>query len=58
MSRKKLHSPTLSKVKHYLGAKEDLPDFEEFVAKACIKDLTLQEKVEEARKPLFLKRYE
>ena len=58
MSKKKLHSSTFSKVKHYFGEKHDLPDFEDYVVKACLKDLTLQEKVEEARKPLFLKRYE
>lgn len=58
LSRKKLHSPTLSKVRRYFVEKEDIPDFEEFVVKTCLKDLTLLEKVEEARKPLYLKRYE
>lgn len=58
MSRKKLHSSTLSKAKQYFGEVEDIPDFEEFVVKACLKDLTLHDKVEEARKPLYLKRYE
>ena len=57
MSRKKLHSPTPSKAEQYFGI-EDIPDFEEFAVKACLKDLTLQDKVEEARKPLYLKRYE
>jgi hypothetical protein len=58
LSRKRLRSTTLSRTKQYFGEVEDIPDFEEFVVKACLEDLTLQKKVEEAKKPLYLKRYE
>jgi hypothetical protein len=58
VSRKKLQSPTLDRDNRYLGVTEETRDFEEFVVKEYLKELTLQEKVEEAKKPLYLKRYE
>lgn len=57
MSGKKNHSLMLEEAKRYLKEQE-LPDFEELAVQVCLRDITLEEKVEEARKPLFLKRYE
>lgn len=58
MSGKKVRSSMVEEAKHYLEEQGELPDFEELVVKVCLRDATLEEKVEEASKPLYLKRYE
>lgn len=54
--RTKLKDPP--EAKRFLDVQMELIDFEELIAKFCLKDLTPRERAERARKPLYLRRYE
>lgn len=58
MRGKKVGSQMLKEIKQSLEAEKDHVSLEKLEAKISIRDMTLEERVQEASKPLYLKRYE
>ena len=58
MSGKKTSTQVFEEIEQNLRAKENRVELEKLTVKISIKDLTQEEKIQEASKPLYLKRYE
>ncbi len=58
MSKKKADALVLDAIKKSLTAEKGLIDFEELTVKIRLKDITKEEKIQEASRPLYLRRYE
>ena len=58
LSNSRIGARILEEAESCAKAQEGLTDFEELIAKMCLRGMTRKEKMTEARKPLYLKRYE
>lgn len=58
MSKKKTDPLVLEAIKKGLTAEKGLLDLEELTVKINLRDITREEKIQEASRPLYLKRYE
>lgn len=58
MKEKKTNSQLLEEIKRNITAKENNIALEKLQVKISIQDITLEERIQEASKPLYLKRYE
>jgi hypothetical protein len=58
MKGKKANSQALEEIEAKLETKKHYLDIEHLSTKISIRDITFEEKIQEACKPLYLKRYE
>ncbi len=58
MRGKKTSSQVFAEIDKDLKGEESPPDLEKLAIKISLKDMTLEERIQEASKPLYLKRYE
>lgn len=58
MKEKKTNSQLLEEIKRNITAKENNIALEKLQVKISLQDITLEERIQEASKPLYLKRYE
>lgn len=58
MSGKRMTSQVFEEIKGNPKAEKNHIDLEQLTAKMSLKDMTQEEKIQEASKPLYLKRYE
>jgi hypothetical protein len=58
LREKKTNTQLLEEIKRNITAEESNVALEKLQAKISLQDITLEEKIQEASKPLYLKRYE
>jgi len=58
LKEKKTNSQLLEEIKRNITAKENNIALEKLQVKISLQDITLEERIQEASKPLYLKRYE
>ncbi|UCG36520.1 MAG: hypothetical protein JSV64_07950 [Candidatus Bathyarchaeota archaeon] len=58
MREKKTSTELLTKIQEEIEADTNLVDWTDIATKIRVKNMTQKERMQEARKPLYLKRYE
>lgn len=58
MSRKKMTYQVLEEIEQQVQVESNETDLERLAVKISLRDMTQQEKIQDASRPLYLKRYE